>query len=310
MTQQTRTALKELQTIDLRILDSRKRIQDFDPLFAEVEEPALILEGEVGTTRKRLQEMTLEERRLELSTEEKRARVTRLDERLGSVRNLREEAAVSAELDMVKRALQSDEQEAYTMLDQIRKLDERMEELEAAWKEAQALVEPRMKELVGERDKAKKELATLEAERTSFVAAMDEKEIRLYDGIRAGGRTFAVADMTHDGACGHCFGVVPLQIQNEIRHGTSLIRCEACGVILAAPDPAAEETPAADPPAPEATAESAPEAAPEPAPEPAAEGDAPEAESPAKPESAKPESAKPESADTGAPDAEEAPTEE
>ena len=44
MTQQTRTALKELQTIDLRIVDSRKRIQDFDPLFADVEEPALILE--------------------------------------------------------------------------------------------------------------------------------------------------------------------------------------------------------------------------------------------------------------------------
>jgi predicted nucleic acid-binding Zn-ribbon protein len=257
MTQQTRTALKELQTIDLRILESRKRIQDFDPLFAEVEEPALILESEVGTTRKRLQEMTLEERRLELSTEEKRARVTRLEERLGSVRNLREEAAVSAELDMVKRALQSDEQEAYTLLDQIRKLDERMEELEAAWKEAQALVEPRLKELVVQRDEAKEALDSLEAERARFVETMEEREIRLYDGIRAGGRTFAVADMTHDGACGHCFGVVPLQLQNEIRHGTSLIRCEACGVILAAPAPESEETPAAAPAAPEATDETA-----------------------------------------------------
>jgi predicted nucleic acid-binding Zn-ribbon protein len=257
MTQQTRTALKELQTIDLRILDSRKRIQDFDPLFAEVEEPALILESEVGTTRKRLQEMTLEERRLELSTEEKRARVTRLDERLGSVRNLREEAAVSAELDMVKRALQSDEQEAYTLLDQIRKLDVRMEELEAAWKEAQDLVEPRMKELVAQRDEAKKELDSLEAERARFVETMEEREIRLYDGIRAGGRTFAVADMTQDGACGHCFGVVPLQVQNEIRHGTSLIRCEACGVILAAPAPESEEATSAAPAAPEAAAEPA-----------------------------------------------------
>jgi hypothetical protein len=38
--------------------------------------------------------------------------------------------------------------------------------------------------------------------------------------------------------------MVPLQIQNEIRHGGSLIRCEACGVILAAPDP--EPSPAED----------------------------------------------------------------
>ncbi len=277
MTQQTRTALKELQTIDLRIADSQKRIREFDPLFADVEEPAIILETEVSTTRKRLQEMTLEERRLELSTEEKRARVKRLDERLGSVRNLREEAAVSAELDMVKRALQSDEQEAYTLLDQIRKLDERMEELEAAWKEAQALVEPRMKELIAERDEAKKALSSLEDERARFVETMEEKEIRLYEGIRAGGRTFAVADMTHDGACGHCFGVVPLQIQNEIRHGTSLIRCEACGVILAAPDPEAEEAPAAAPTAPEATAEPAVEVEEDAVP---VEAESPDAESP------------------------------
>lgn len=245
MTEQTRTALKELQALDNRIEEADQKVRDFDPRFEEVEEPALVLEGEVGNTRKRLQEMKLEERRLETSSEEKRARVKRLEERLQGVRNLREEAAVSAELDMVRRALQSDEQEAYTLIDQIRKLDERMEELEGALKEAQALVEPRMKDLIGERDAAKAALADLQAQRESFVSDMDPKEVRLYDGIRGGGRRRAVAELTPDGACGHCFGVVPLQIQNEIRHGTSLIRCEGCGVILAAPS--AEDTEAETP---------------------------------------------------------------
>ena len=49
-----------------------------------------------------------------------------------------------------------------------------------------------------------------------------------------------VAELTVDGACGHCFSMVPLQEQNEIRHGEQLIRCEACGVILAAPEPEPE----------------------------------------------------------------------
>ncbi len=240
MTEQTRTALKELQALDNRIEEARQRIRDYDPLFAEVEEPALALEAEVANTRKRLQEMKLEERKLETSSEEKRARVKRLEERLGSVRNLREEAAVSAELDMVRRALQSDEQEAYTLIDQIRKLDERMAELETAFKDARDVVEPRMKDLVAERDAAKADLQSLEQERERFVEEMDPKEVRLYDGIRAGGRRRAVAELTHDGACGHCYGMVPLQVQNEVRHGTALIRCEACGVILAAPsDPEA-----------------------------------------------------------------------
>lgn len=258
MTEQSRTALKQLQSLDLRVHEAQKSIQDFDPLFAEVEEPALILEGEVNTTRNRLTEMRTESRRLEVSTEEKRTRLKRLEERLGGVRNLREEAAVSAELDMVRRALQSDEQETYTLIDQIRKLETRMGELEAALAEAQALVEPRRKELLDQRDAAKAELAALQSERASFAEGISERELRLYEGIRAGGRRLAVAELTEDGACGHCFGVVPLQLQNEVRHGGSIIRCEACGVILAAPDPHGAKVAAPPPPAPEATADAAP----------------------------------------------------
>jgi predicted nucleic acid-binding Zn-ribbon protein len=239
MTEQNRTALKELQNLDVSIFESRKRIQDFDPMFAEVEEPALVLEGDVTTTRKRLLEMRQESKRVELSMEEKGARLKRLEERMGSVRNLREEAAVSAELDMLKRALQSDEQESFTLSDQIRKLEDRLGGLEAALAVAQAEVEPAMKALLAQREQARADLATLERDRAAFAESIDAREIRMYESIRAGGRRTAVSELTQDGACGNCFGVVPLQLQNEVRHGASLIRCEACGVILAAPSPAA-----------------------------------------------------------------------
>jgi len=179
----------------------------------------------------------LEERRLELSTEERRLRKQRLDERLGSVRNLREEAAVSAELEMVKRSLQNDEQEALTLLDQIRKMEERAAHLEEAYAEASAVVEPKRDELLSQRSEAEDELKRLKAEREAYATRMDASELRTYDAIRSGGRTIAVSEITVDGACGHCFGMVPLQVQNEIRHGEALIRCEACGVILAAADP-------------------------------------------------------------------------
>lgn len=235
MTEHTRSELKHLQHIDNGIHEARQRILDFDPLFAEVEEPALALSSEVTTARSRLQEMKLEERRLELSVEEKRVRIRRLEERLGGVRNLREEAAVSAELDMVRRALQSDEQEAYTLIDQIRKQSSRLTELEASLSEAQAQVDPRMKGLEAERKAAMAELARREEERAAVAQSVDPRQLKLYEGIRAGGKRQAVAELTADGACGHCFGVVPLQLQNEVRHGRSVIRCEQCGVILAAP---------------------------------------------------------------------------
>ena len=240
MTDQRRKDLKELQRLDLRIVEAKKRIVDFEPRIEEVEKPALALESDLGTTRTRVQEMKLEERRLELASEEKRTRRVKLEERLGSVRNLREEAAVSAELEMVKRATQNDEQEALGLLDQLRKAEERAAELEAAYRGASQLVEPQKQGLLEEREQARKELQSLEAERAEFATSMNAGELKTYDAIRAGGRTIAVADLTEDGACGHCYGIVPLQIQNEVRHGTSLIRCEACGVILSAPGAEAE----------------------------------------------------------------------
>ena len=232
MTEQDRNNLVELQRIDLKIVEVQQQIRDFDPLLGEVEEPALVLESDAQKTRARLKEINLEERQLELSVAEKRERQKRLDERLGSVRNLREEAAVSAELEMVKQALQNDEQEALSILDQIRRMEGRLEELDEAITEARGIVGPRLEELISGRDAAEKELGALEQDRENFVHTMDALEIRLYEGIRRGGRVTAIAALTEDGACSHCFGIVPPQLQNEIRHGESLIRCEGCGVIL------------------------------------------------------------------------------
>ena len=240
MTEQRRTALKGLQKLDNQVEKASREVAAFDPLVEEVEGPALVLESELATTKGRLQEMKLAERRLELATDEKGVRVKRLEERLGSVRNLREEAAVSAELEMVRRALQSDEQEALTLLDQIRKLEQRQEELEAAFSEARELVEPRLAEIRDERSGAEARLESLRKEREEFAATMDRSELKLYEAIRSGGRPVAVAELTHDGACSHCFGVVPLQVQNDVRHGTALIRCEGCGVILTAPEAGAQ----------------------------------------------------------------------
>jgi predicted nucleic acid-binding Zn-ribbon protein len=236
MTEQRNTGLKKLQKLDIRIQEAKKRIADFDPLFEEVELPALTLESDLGTTKTRLQEMKLEERRLELASEEKRTRQKRLEERLGAVRNLREEAAVSAELEMVKRSYQNDEQEALNLIDQLRKVEERAADLETAYAEAAQIVEPKRNELLAQREAAKSEFESLIEQRKASVAAIDKAELKVYDAIRSGGRSVAVAPLTADGACGHCFGMVPLQLRNEIRHGESLIRCEGCGVILMVPE--------------------------------------------------------------------------
>lgn len=232
MTQDTSRVLEELQELNQQIEDARRKITAIDDELAEVEAPALELEDELSKTEDRLQEVKVDERRMELSADEKRARVNKLEDRLNEVKSVRQEAAVRAELDMVKRALETDEQEALALLDQIKRVELQIDELEEKVEEARAEVEPRRRELVEGREEATTRLQELRDERDEMKSRLTEKERRLFESFQAGGRDVVVAPLTPDGACGHCFNMVPLQRQNEIRHGSEMIRCEACGVIL------------------------------------------------------------------------------
>ena len=59
MTDHTSGSLKELQELDIVLEETRTRIAEFDPLLAEVEEPALALEQDLSATQGRLKEIIL-----------------------------------------------------------------------------------------------------------------------------------------------------------------------------------------------------------------------------------------------------------
>ena len=215
----------------------RSATQSFEPLLEEVDAPLLRLEQEVQSLERRLKEIRLEENRVELTIDERRVRTAKLQERMEGVRNIREEAAVHAELEMVRRALESEEQEALSLLDQIKRLEERFAEQETAYREALAEVGPHREELVEKQRSTETKLEELQAQRDAFADEIDPDERRIYDSIMAGAREVAVAELTQDGACGNCYNMVPLQIQNQIRNTEKMFRCEGCGVILTPESP-------------------------------------------------------------------------
>ena len=237
----TAPSLMDLQNLDVEIVETEKYLAGFGPRLAQVDEPAAVLMKEAESTEARIREMQLEERRLELAADERRDRIQKLETRFDAVRNLREEAAVHAELDLVRRALEGDEMEALTLLDQIRRLEGRLEETRSALGLAEETTEPTRRELLRERDTVEERFSRLRERREDYARRITSAERRVYESVRAGGRGIAVSALTDDGACGHCFGMLPLQRQNGIRHGLEMIRCEFCGVILTAPSPGEPE---------------------------------------------------------------------
>jgi predicted nucleic acid-binding Zn-ribbon protein len=232
MTNTTMSALREVQKIDEKIREVKKEMGAFDERLAEVEEPALALEQELSQLRERLTQMRADARRLERASDDKRARAEKMDQRLQKVSNLREEAAVRTELDLIRRAIEADEQEALQLIDQIRRLEVTDEELQGRSAAARAEVGPRQAALLADRDTWQTRMADLQSRRAEALGSVAAVERRVYDAFHQSGRSVVVATLLEDGACGNCFGVVPLQTQNEVRRAGGLIRCEACGVIL------------------------------------------------------------------------------
>lgn len=242
MTDPVSNRLLELQIIDGRIRDACDRIASFGARLEEVDAAAAGAEKEAGTTTQRVQELRMEERRLLRSVEEKRLRMERLESRLKSVRTVREEAAVQAELGIVRRAVDSEEQDVVNLMDQIARFEERLTGQREAVDEARAAVGPRKEALLAERAAIESKLDELASRREALASKVDPQYRLKYDNLAKGGRRTAVAPMTEDGACGVCYSMIPLQIQNEIRASAPLVLCEACGVIVTSPPEEAGET--------------------------------------------------------------------
>lgn len=227
-----RSALLTLQELDLQIAQARSRLEEYGPQIAEVDRPVSTLETDIANTRTRLDDLRSQIRRLESAAEQKRSRLKQYEARLERVRNPREEAAARTEMDLVRRAIEADETEALEMMEQATRTDLKLDDLEKNLAKAKAEIAPRKEALIGERAQVEAELTVLVDKRENHAIRLDKPSLRLYERVRGGRASVVMVAMTPEGACGHCFNILPLQEQSEIKSGTTLRRCEACGVIL------------------------------------------------------------------------------
>lgn len=234
--EETYQALLDLQDLDEKVSQARDQVRHFEPQLEEIEGPIEAAVSEVETVRKRLDEMKAEARRLERGADDKRAQMAKYQARLERVRNAREEAAARAEIDLISKAVEADEADYINLTDQIKRTELKLDELEKALEALREEAAPRRTELMAKKDEAESQLKVLADQRQNKLVRLDDRAGRLYEQIRGGKTRVALAELTVDGACGHCFSMIPIQERNEIKRKEALHRCEACGVILYAGD--------------------------------------------------------------------------
>jgi uncharacterized protein len=226
------SSLLQLQDLDLEIEKAEARVAGFHPRLEEIRSPITSIEREAEQVRTKLEDLQKQQRKLDHGVNNKRDRLRIFEERAAKSRNQRDESEVRAEIDFVRRAVEAEEAEQKEVTDQVRRHEMKLEELAKSTAKVGEELQPQIDELEGQRKEAADELKILQDKRTNHTLHLDKNAVRMYERVRTGKRKKALAPLTADGACGSCFNVLPPQEQSEIRQGTSLRRCEACGVIL------------------------------------------------------------------------------
>jgi uncharacterized protein len=230
--QELHAALVALQQMDDEIARIQVRVEEYTPQLEELEAPVAAATRELEQTRAKLEELRSEVRRLEGNAAQKRARLRSYEERLARSRTSREEAAVRAEIDLVRKALEADLSDIRQFSEQATRTDLKGDDLQRQADRLQAEIEARHGELVAARSAVEAELAAMRDRRENHALRLDPQSRRLYERIRGGRSRLTLAPLTDEGACGNCFNVLPIQEQSMVRRGETLHRCEACGVIL------------------------------------------------------------------------------
>jgi predicted nucleic acid-binding Zn-ribbon protein len=223
--------LLELQAKDLALLGTDLEIKELDRQIAALDAAQDKARAEVEAARKALAESQKRREELEGVIEMQRSQQEKRRARIEQVRTAREVQALMTEVDLARSILANKESDWV-------KAAEVTQQREGAVTEA----EQRLAGLAGDQDGERARLAEarrgLEAKRAEALASRNqsatgvERSLLLrYDRLWTSRATTVVVALRGD-ACGACFTAVPRNRRSQIRAGTHIEGCEACGVIL------------------------------------------------------------------------------
>lgn len=227
--------LLDLQNKDLLLLETDLRLKAMLDQIAGLDAALEQARTDVGTARARVTESIRKREELEKGIEAQRARQEQRRSRMEQVRTAREVQALMAEMDLARADAAKQESDWV-------KMAELVQQLEAGISEAEDRVKSLESDQGGERARLEAAAAELQAERASAQQARDEVAATVSRPVRQRydrlwlSRTAVVVVPLRGDACAACNTAVPRNRRSQIRAGTVIEACEACGAILYHPN--------------------------------------------------------------------------
>ena len=223
--------LLDLQAKDLALLGADREIQTLDASIAALDAELDRARSDVDAARKKHGEGVKRREELEEVIETQRSQQEKRRARIEQVRTAREVQALMTEVDLARSVLANKES------DWVKAADASTQQ-EAAVTEAEQRLAGLEGDQTGERARLADARRALEdvrqeasAARAASAANVERSLLLRYDRLWISRSTTVVVALRGD-ACGACFTAIPRNRRSQIRAGTHIDGCEACGVIL------------------------------------------------------------------------------
>ena len=223
--------LLDLQAKDLALLGTDLRLKAVAEEIAALDAALERARTEVEAARSRVTDGVKRREELETVIETQRSQQEKRRSRIEQVRTAREVQALMTEMDLARSVLARQEGDWV-------KAAETAQQQEAALQEAESRLVAMEQDQSGERARLEATAREIEAERDMARTARQESAATVernllirYDRLWNSRATTVVVPLQGD-ACGACHTAVPRNRRSQIRAGTHIEGCEACGVIL------------------------------------------------------------------------------
>lgn len=229
---ETLEALRTLHEVDAEAVKNERQLKAARTRLATLDDSIHEIEDDLAQVASELAERRAEVRDVQRQVDDKRAALERARTKMDAVQNQRQYSAASVELDLVRRDIRVLEDRALEVLQKADDLETRRRELNERLEAARVELLPKREEVVAEVNRIEAVVTAQRDQRAQAAERVETRTLELYDRIRAGRSDVAMAPLTGDGACGHCFTAVTIQQRLEVKTLSRIIRCEGCGVIL------------------------------------------------------------------------------
>jgi len=224
-------ALEELQQIDLDANEVRGEIESLPARRAKAEAGILEARRSYDDAKGRLDANERERRQVESLLGMERDKVKKWEGRLGEIRTPREYAALSREIDIAKKANDSQSEQLKGLAGEAQDIQKALETRGEALGDAEAAAQSELKEIDERRAAAEERLRGLDARRAEAAQRVEPSLLSKYENIkrrRAGVAVSPVVGMT----CKGCNRNIPPQLAITLQRANSIETCPNCHRII------------------------------------------------------------------------------